>query len=980
MTSTDRSVNQSSGPKSGLFATGAPQYLNQMLLVVGMHRSGTSALAGLLTKAGVASAAKLNPAAADNPRGYWEPAEIVALHDELLWKLGSSWDDVAPISETWQQSDLYKIYRQRLTASFKANYSEDAPLVVVKDPRICKFMPLWSDISKSLGREPLYVLPLRNPFEVAGSLKHRNNFDETKSVLLWVSHLVEAEYHTRGAKRVFVTYDDLLRDYSTVLGSIERTLGIALAAGEDNFKREGGEFISVHERHHREDRLSSTLYGPLGAGVNSLLARLFTSPIVDDAALQGLFDVVRRELHEFISLAGVIAKSTVKSQGLSATDVSAAQSDGVESCVDLAPVVEDAWSRNSNRIELCLFNGNADRLEVWRSAFRGKVTVRLADQSSSIVDEVLPGLADVLAQEGPDIVVCADATTYAPRFFDEFLAQAVEYADVTYPDWALIGNDGLEIDGESQSTFCFATDKNPRKSNFLRPGLALSPHMIVCNRRLLHSKQIPLQVLPERWSELALTTLCYQYDLVSLITPHLFTVLPHSIQKRSHLPQHCSDTLQFFKEHTLSSSFFAPWGEVAYERAPNQSGISRETYRTRNPRLRAMEVVRRVTPFISITIGVRTEMKRKATLARLLHSIEVAVQEGARVNVEVLIVSSGDSGALEALRAECQTRFPNLVIRSHKNEINESVSSRASNCVEIFRSSQSDYVWFVDDDDFIEPKSFCEFSLRAVPGQVPFMLFESTTHAEKWHNIEQFAGRRIESSKISSFRVKDWKFFCSFTNPLPICSILFPRELMVRALQKARFSGDFSEDYALLVLGLSQPDADVLIISKSLAGISWRGASGDNVVLLKDRSQWYQGYADFFSEILGSREFVPPVFWELGRDLRALHANTGSKPPSDEWKIPLLRQQVQLYRTELEKAWRGLYAPPAPPVDVKPDVPPESLPGPTIEVVTDPTASSDNIVSKTAVSSGPHKLRQAARKVKGTMLKLCDIGNVGECR
>ena len=64
------------------------------LFVLGMHRSGTSALTGLLHRLGVVLGEHLLPASEDNPRGYWENADIVAVHERLMASLGWTWDDI----------------------------------------------------------------------------------------------------------------------------------------------------------------------------------------------------------------------------------------------------------------------------------------------------------------------------------------------------------------------------------------------------------------------------------------------------------------------------------------------------------------------------------------------------------------------------------------------------------------------------------------------------------------------------------------------------------------------------------------------------------------------------------------------------------------------------------------------------------------------------------------------------------------------
>src|SRR4051794_27736950 len=73
----------------------------QAVLVLGMHRSGTSAMAGALALCGFATGSDLMPAAADNPKGFWEHAGVVAIHERLLRALDRPWHDPRPLPDDW---------------------------------------------------------------------------------------------------------------------------------------------------------------------------------------------------------------------------------------------------------------------------------------------------------------------------------------------------------------------------------------------------------------------------------------------------------------------------------------------------------------------------------------------------------------------------------------------------------------------------------------------------------------------------------------------------------------------------------------------------------------------------------------------------------------------------------------------------------------------------------------------------------------
>ena len=198
------------------------------ILVLGMHRSGTSALTRVLSIAGAGlPKTLLPPVVGENDRGYWESLPLVEYHDKLLAELGSRWDD-------WRALDLSRVpirRRDEIKAEFidlLAAEFGDAPLIVVKDPRMCRFAWLGLEALDSAGIDARSVIAFRNPLEVAGSLKRRDSMTRGEAALLWLRHVLDAEAAKRGRTRAFVSYHNLLADWSAVststLGRTQSTL------------------------------------------------------------------------------------------------------------------------------------------------------------------------------------------------------------------------------------------------------------------------------------------------------------------------------------------------------------------------------------------------------------------------------------------------------------------------------------------------------------------------------------------------------------------------------------------------------------------------------------------------------------------------------------------------------------------------------------------------------------------------------------
>ena len=256
-----------------------------------MHRSGTSAFARILNLLGAALPKHIMEPTSSNEKGHWEPEKLVNLHDELLSEVGTRWDDLnqLPLLESGRLAH----YKSEITRLLEEEYG-DSPMFVVKDPRMCRLMPIWRDVLKQLRIEARFVLPFRNPLEVAQSLRKRNGLPVGHGCLLWLRDVLESEYETRHARRVFVHYQKLLN------APLETAKDVGMKI-IDNFSDTNGEidqalssFVEFQDRHNIA-KFDDLRY-PLVAyqwlrEVYACCARLVDDPL--DGTIQRRLDAVR---------------------------------------------------------------------------------------------------------------------------------------------------------------------------------------------------------------------------------------------------------------------------------------------------------------------------------------------------------------------------------------------------------------------------------------------------------------------------------------------------------------------------------------------------------------------------------------------------------------------------------------------------------------------------------------------------------------
>lgn len=220
------------------------------ILIAGMHRSGTSALSRVLGFLGCAHPKTQFPATEANITGYWESALVNELNEEILESAGSSWDDWTACAENWFESPVAEGFRIKALETIKQEY-DDASLIVLKDPRLCRLLPFWLPLFKDAKIRVLTLIPIRNPKEVAASLSKRDQSDVFYNQLLWLRHILDAEAGSRGGKRAFLLYDDLLENHAATLAALEDRLGLKWPRQSVRVSEEIEAYLNENYRHEK---------------------------------------------------------------------------------------------------------------------------------------------------------------------------------------------------------------------------------------------------------------------------------------------------------------------------------------------------------------------------------------------------------------------------------------------------------------------------------------------------------------------------------------------------------------------------------------------------------------------------------------------------------------------------------------------------------------------------------------------------------
>ncbi len=288
----------------------------RLVIVAGVGRSGTSLFTTILSLAGFHVPQPEVQADSTNPRGFGESRWVVDFHRRLLrarrvsmWdSRPAAWDETATAAE---QADTVNELRAWLAVQFVGRDS-----VVIKDPRVGWFLPLWRAAADDIGVEVSFASLLRHPAEaVSSAIKWYGEWQTPASrTLSWVNIMLETEHATRADRRVFVPYSNLLADWSAEVDRVGKTLEIpVLCDPPDDMRKKMDAFVdpTLHRQKvswqevgvpQSVETIAEDVWSRFGA---------LAAPGGDSAEQHGALDQARTAYHAFYEEAEAIAQSTI---------------------------------------------------------------------------------------------------------------------------------------------------------------------------------------------------------------------------------------------------------------------------------------------------------------------------------------------------------------------------------------------------------------------------------------------------------------------------------------------------------------------------------------------------------------------------------------------------------------------------------------------------------------------------------------------
>jgi hypothetical protein len=264
-----------------------------LVLVAGSGRSGTSLASGILQRLGYHIPQPEVPADATNPRGFAESQWVVDFHTQLLRRAGVQTSDARPAA--WVKTAelcLDDVVRNTLSTWLREQFRE-SPALLVKDPRLSWFIPLWRQVAAEAGTDIGFLTMLRHPGAVVDSKQrwYGGWQGEVGRASGWVHQVLFTERATRDSPRVFVRYDELLEDWTSAVARVGEALDLDLLRHAPAHRmRSAHELVDVGLSRSRSDWGQAEIPERLRVQADEAWELLTVLVDAPDAECEGIFE------------------------------------------------------------------------------------------------------------------------------------------------------------------------------------------------------------------------------------------------------------------------------------------------------------------------------------------------------------------------------------------------------------------------------------------------------------------------------------------------------------------------------------------------------------------------------------------------------------------------------------------------------------------------------------------------------------------
>lgn len=262
-----------------------------IFVVLGMARSGTSAITRGLTALGIDLGSTLTgtgPLNRWNPKGFYEDSDIVyKINRGVSYALDDVWMSLHLIDKQCKNNPALNTLKIS-AAELLAERLQNTQYWGFKDPRTSRILPFWQEVFASLNVNDNYIIALRNPLASASSWQRLSKTDIEIGLLLWMMHLIPAVNGTQDRRRLVVSYDLVLQHPQEQLERIKQHFNVTAPVDAAKMHEYAHDFLDKKLQHYEcsDDDLKShpaSAVAPLAIKIYALLMKLAKDELASDS-------------------------------------------------------------------------------------------------------------------------------------------------------------------------------------------------------------------------------------------------------------------------------------------------------------------------------------------------------------------------------------------------------------------------------------------------------------------------------------------------------------------------------------------------------------------------------------------------------------------------------------------------------------------------------------------------------------------------
>ena len=489
------------------------------------------------------------------------------------------------------------------------------------------------------------------------------------------------------------------------------------------------------------------------------------------------------------------------------------------------------------------------------------------------VTQAWRAVKEVIKQQSTPVVICQEYVWVGVEFAEAVRSLAADL-NLQYPGWGACGNRGFPWEATTTYDYtCFTQNEGGGLETALRPRpvISIDDNLVLLNCGVLRNHElIDLGEFESRIFGVQLSLECLRHRLPLLVDARLFTVRTegHTAGAVDELAG-TGDFKAYYRANFINHQFPWPDAPVDTRNCVDYSYIAKPADGLTHAGILDLfdeSLALNKSRLPSITLCCRTQFNRMELLRRAMSSFMVLSMEAAGLlDMQVRLISDVNEARSGPEVNALAEEFPSLHFEYWPHQVRPPRYSRTDLVLGAIERARTDYIWFVDDDDYVLPGAARALARTLVAGDETVVVGNSLKIEETW-DIPSGESTPVltESRHVNRFSNRNLFRVFAGANHIPICSMLLPVKKVSNCLAGKKALGNYNEDYFVLLRTLTAPKTDLRLLDADICAVSFRGAL--NTVNEIDRSAWHHSYATFMQEIL-SGDDSNPMIWEIGKRL-----------------------------------------------------------------------------------------------------------------